>query len=434
MTGGFGSGLKAFAGTRCDIISPPSSAATINASSVIPAKAGIQNRTGCRIRSGMITVCMFTSRSCNPERHQYPILRPVRREALRGMLLWITVLSFLFACGEKPPAPPPPPPTVAVVDGEAIPLPEFEKSLAAELALALGEAPLTEEQMEGLKEAVVENLIREKLMLRRAREMSLAVGEAELAARIEEIRKDYSGNQFGELFGAGGIDYAAWKEALRRRMLLENLIARDVNAKIQVADDEAERYYMANRKAFATDRRVRVAQIVVPDRGRAEAILKRLNTGEDFDKMAREVSIGPEATRGGDLGFFERGVMPEAIDRMVFSLPVGKVSRVAQSPYGFHIFKVLGQEAAGGRKFSEVKEKVIADLRKQREAGAYKIWIEGLKAKAVVRINRPLPGGPLPETGEAGPLGTDFKSVPGREILQDSEKKGAGRPAVRGKH
>jgi hypothetical protein len=351
----------------------------------------------------------------------FPLFFPLRR-----ILLWMAVLSFLFACGgEKSPAPPPPSPAAAMVDGEAITLQEFEKSLAAEMVLAAGEAPLTEEQAEGLKEAVVENLIRERLMLRRAREIPLAVGEGELAVRIEEIRKDYSGDTFGKLFGAGGIDYITWKEALRTRLLFEKLIARDVNARIQVGDDDAERYYMANRKAFVTDRRVRVAQIVVPDRGRAEAILKRLNTGEDFDKVAREVSIGPEAARGGDLGFFERGVMPEAIDRMVFSLPVGKVSPVAQSPYGFHIFKVLGQEAAGGRKFSEVKEKVIADLRKQREAGAYKIWIEGLKAKAVVRINRPLPGGPSPEIGE-----TDLKSVP----LQDSKKKGAGRPAVREKH
>jgi len=39
-----------------------------------------------------------------------------------------------------------------------------------------------------------------------------------------------------------------------------------------------------------------------------------------------------------------------------------------------------------------VREKVIADLRKQKEAEAYKIWIEGLQAKAAIRINRPLPG------------------------------------------
>jgi parvulin-like peptidyl-prolyl isomerase len=276
---------------------------------------------------------------------------------------------------------------VASVNGDAISLAEFEKSLTEETALAKGETPLKAAETESLKEAVLDNLVRDRLMLQRARDLSLSISEAELVARIEEIRKDYNG-QFGTLFGEGGIDLPAWKEALRKRMLIEKLIALDVNAKIHVTDEEAERYFNANRKIFTTDRRVRVAQIVVPDRERAEGILKRLKAGEDFGMVAREVSIGPEAARGGDLGFFERGVMPEAIDRMVFSLPVGKMSRVARSPYGFHIFKVLGQEEAGGRKFAEVKEKVIADLRKQKEAEAYKNWIEGLKAKAAIQINR----------------------------------------------
>lgn len=332
----------------------------------------------------------------------------LRREALRGTLLLTVVLSSLAACGGDKKPFPPPPPAVAVVNGQSIELREFQKALGEETALAKRETPLKTEERESLKEEVLDNLIRERIMIQRARELSLSIGEAELAARIEEIRKDYNG-QFDTLFGEGGISLPEWKEALRKRMLLEKLIARDVNAKIQVADEEAERYYNAHRKAYATDRRVRVAQIVLPDRDRAEGVLKRLKAGEDFGKVAREVSIGPEAATGGDLGFFERGVMPEAIDRMVFSLPVGKVSGVAQSPYGFHIFKVLGQAAAGGRKFADVREKVIADLRKQAEAEAYKIWIEGLKAKAAIRINRPLPD--LPET--------DLKSVP----RQDSETK-----------
>ncbi|MBN2438307.1 MAG: peptidylprolyl isomerase [Deltaproteobacteria bacterium] len=301
----------------------------------------------------------------------------------------IVMLSLIAACGSEKPSSPPVP-AVATVNGETISRAEFEKFLMEEMALAKGEAPLKAEQTENLKEAVLDNLIRDRLMLQRARDLSLFVDEAELTARIEEIRKDYNG-QFSKLFDDGGIDLPAWKEALRKRMLLEKLIARDVNAKIQATDEEAERYFNANRKVYATDRRVRVAQIVVPDRERAEGILKRLKAGEDFGMVARQVSIGPEAARGGDLGFFERGVMPETIDRMVFSLPVGKVSRVARSPYGFHIFKVLGQEEAGGRRFADVKEKVIADLRKRREAEAYQAWIERLRTGAAIRIERPLP-------------------------------------------
>ena len=126
-----------------------------------------------------------------------------------------------------------------------------------------------------------------------------------------------------------------------------------------------------------------------------------MKAGEDFGKVAREVSIGPEAARGGDLGFFERGVMPEVIDRMVFSLPVGKVSDVVQSPYGFHIFKVLAKAEGGGRKLADARERVIADLRKIKEAEAYERWIEGLKEKAEISVNRPLPDGPVPAQPEA---------------------------------
>ena len=233
-------------------------------------------------------------------------------------------------------------------------------------------------------------------MLQRARELLIAVNEAELEARIEEIRKDYADGSFNALFGNDAINYAAWKEALRKRMFLEKVVAVDVNAKILVTEAEAEVHYKANPKLYATGRRVRAAQIVVRDRDRAEAILKRLKAGEEFDKVAREVSIGPEAAKGGDLGFFEQGVMPEAFDRLVFSLPVGKLSGVVQSPYGFHIFKVLDREEGGSRKFAEAKGRVIADLRKLKEAEAYERWLDGLKERASIVINRPLPDSPVP--------------------------------------
>lgn len=281
---------------------------------------------------------------------------------------------------------------VASVNDEKILLSEYQARLAEETALVKSDPPPTAGEAASLQEEVLDRLIEEKIMLQRASRLSLAVGDAELAARIEEIKRDYnSDEQFGRLFSEEGVDYAAWKEALRKRILLEKLIAAEVNATVSVTEKEAERHYRANRKAYMTEKLVRAAQIVVPDRDRAEAILKRLKAGEDFDKVARKTSIGPEAAKGGDLGFFARGVMPEAIDRVVFTLPAGKVSGIVQSPYGYHIFKLLERKEAGGRRFAEAKEQVIADLRKIKEAEAYKHWIEGLKKSAVIRIDRPLP-------------------------------------------
>ena len=312
---------------------------------------------------------------------------------MQWVLRWIPVLLLLLvACrGQESPQSTAPP--VATVNGEQIGVEEFEKRLVEETALVKGEAALKPEQMTSLKEEVLNHLIDEKMMLQRAGQLALAVGDAETEARIGEIKKDYGTESFDSLFGDGGIDYPAWRKALQKRMLLEKVITRDVNSKIHVTDGEAELYFKANRKIYVMAQRVRAAQIVIRDRDRAEGVLKRLKAGEDFGKVTREVSIGPEAERGGDLGFFERGMMPEAIDRVVFSLPVGKLSGVVRSSYGFHIFKVLEKEDARGRKFVEVKEWVRADLRKAKETEEYKRWIEGLKATAVIQIKRPLPDG-----------------------------------------
>ena len=312
----------------------------------------------------------------------------------------VLLLLALAACrGQEPPAPPEQP--VATVNGERIDRPEFLRKLAEEGALVKGEEPLKAEQYARLKEEALGHLIEERLMLQRARELLLTIGADELDARIAEIKKDYTDESFNALFGSRGISYAAWKEALRKRMLFEKVITLDVNRKIQVTDDEVEIHHKANRRLYASERRIHALQIVLRDRDLAEKTLKRLKAGEDFDKVAREVSIGPEAEKGGDLGFFERGIMPEEIDRMVFSLPVGKVSGVVRSPYGFHIFKVLAKEGAGGRKLADARERVIADLRKIKEAEAYERWIEGLKEKAEISVNRPLPDGLVPAQPEA---------------------------------
>ncbi|MEW6334017.1 MAG: peptidylprolyl isomerase [Thermodesulfobacteriota bacterium] len=319
----------------------------------------------------------------------------------RRALRWIPVLLLLLAACrvQEPPAPPP----AAMVNGEPIGAEEFLQRLEEHAALLNGKAVLKPEQKSSLKEEVLSRLIEERLVLHRARALSLAVGEAETETRIGDIRKDYGEDNFGALFGDGGIDYADWKRSLQRRMLLEKVIDREVNAKIQVTDAEAEQYFKTNRKRYVFAQRVRVTQIVIRDRDRAEGILKRLKAGEDFGKVARELSIGPEADRGGDLGFFERGTMPEAIDRVVFSLPVGKLSRVVRSPYGYHIFKVLEKDDAKRQGFAEMRERVRADVWKLKEAQAYERWIEDLKEKADIRISRPLPDGPLPATVKKPP-------------------------------
>jgi parvulin-like peptidyl-prolyl isomerase len=274
---------------------------------------------------------------------------------------------------------------VATVNGEKIYLDEYQKRLNAQKGLLSAKA-LTESSNKQalLDEEILESMITEKIVLQRARELNLSVSDTELDRKILDIRKDY-GDSFFNLLTQQNVRYEDWREELRKEMLWDKLVAADVNAQIRVSEDEAEDYFNDRPGLCKSQARVRAAQIVVRDREKAYNVKARLENGEDFAQVAAEVSIAPEAVRGGDLGLISRETMPEPLDKTLFKLPAGKISPVVKSDYGYHIFKVTDIQPARTRSFSECKEDVMADIRTQKEDAAFTRWLDGLKLKAVVR-------------------------------------------------
>jgi parvulin-like peptidyl-prolyl isomerase len=224
----------------------------------------------------------------------------------------------------------------------------------------------------------------------RAKELNISISVAELEDKIKDIKKDY-GKDFSKMLTQENIKYEQWKEDLKTEMLLQKLIVIDVNANIKVSEDEAEDYYNEHRNKYKMESRVRVAQIVVRNLALAKKIEARLNAGEDFASVAALVSIGPEAHRGGDLGFITRQIMPEHLDKTIFNLPANKISPIVQSFYGFHIFKVLESQPAKIGNFMDIKKEVIADIRSQKEAAAFVNWLEALKINAVIKKETNIP-------------------------------------------
>jgi peptidyl-prolyl cis-trans isomerase C len=274
---------------------------------------------------------------------------------------------------------------VATVNGEKIYLDEYQKRLNAQKGLLSSKA-LTESlnKQELLAEEILESMITEKIVLQRARELNLSVTNTELERKLLDIRKDY-GDNFFNLLTQQNVRYEDWREEIRKEMLWDKLVAADVNASIRISEDEAEDYFNDRPGLCKSQARVRAAQIVVRDREKAYNVKARLENGEDFAKVAAEVSIAPEAVRGGDLGLISRETMPEPLDKTLFNLPAGKISPVVKSDYGYHIFKVTDIQPARTRSFSECKEDVMADIRAQKEDAAFSRWLDGLKLKAVVK-------------------------------------------------
>lgn len=280
---------------------------------------------------------------------------------------------------------------VATVNGAKIYLEDYQLRLNQKKALLPKDILDQPDYIKRFEEEILDGMITEKIMDLRAKELNISISAVELENKIKEIKKDY-GKDFSNLLAQENVKYDQWKEDLKKEMLLQKLIAMDVNANIKVSEDEAEDYYNEHISNYKTEPRVRVAQIVVRDLAMAKKIETRLNAGEDFASVAARVSIGPEAHRGGDLGFITRQIMPDPLDKTIFNLPVNKISPIVQSSYGFHIFKVLEIQPARIGNYTDIKEEVIADIRSQQDNAAFVNWLEALKIKAVIKKENNIQG------------------------------------------
>jgi len=150
---------------------------------------------------------------------------------------------------------------------------------------------------------------------------------------------------------------------------------------LQVNDDNLLAYYDQHKKEYVVPERRRASHILIvaeetADEGAiaaarksAESALNRVREGEDFALVAKEVSQDPgSAESGGDLGFFEKGVMAQAFEDAAFSLSQDAVSDLIRTEFGFHIIKLQDVRAESGKSFAEVREEVLAAYRKE-EAG-----------------------------------------------------------------
>ena len=97
-------------------------------------------------------------------------------------------------------------------------------------------------------------------------------------------------------------------------------------------------------------------------------------------------SLGPEARAGGDLGFFASGEMPRIFDEVCFDLPLGALSPVVASDYGFHLFKVVERQKSTERPVKEVREEVEAILRQGAEELAQEKALNELWDKATLEL------------------------------------------------
>jgi peptidyl-prolyl cis-trans isomerase C len=188
-------------------------------------------------------------------------------------------------------------------------------------------------------------------------------------------------------------------ELFSDNFLANEFLKREVAQKVTIPEDEMRSYYDKNIDEFKTPEMVRARHIlvkVIPSateedkkkaKEKAEEILGKIKNGEDFIKLATDLSDDPGSKiKGGDLGFFSRGKMVKPFEDAAFSLKPGEVSGIVETQFGFHIIKVEEKKDPSVEPFDKVKDRINQKLLQERVKSKVTEFIENAMKEEKVEI------------------------------------------------
>ena len=178
--------------------------------------------------------------------------------------------------------------------------------------------------------------------------------------------------------------FVAQKRAILNTALARATVENYLEGEGRVTDKEIRDFYKQNQKSFINEK-ISARHILLKSKKEAEAVLKEINAGGDFAKLAASKSIGPSGPKGGDLGSFGRGQMVPEFEKTAFALKKGEVGGPVRTQFGYHIIKVTERK---GKEPVPI-EKVMPQIRQSLIGQKLKAYIKNLRGAAKVVIKDP---------------------------------------------
>ncbi len=258
---------------------------------------------------------------------------------------------------------------VAVVEDDAIFQSDVDQGVK-QILFQRGASSVTVAERSELEKQVLDELIKNKLVLAKANRLGISVSFAEVEKAvdraIEENKKVMGSEQaFTRQLEAEGLTLDSlkklYREQIHNRMLVERVIAREIDrSSVGVPEDELRKAY--EEKKSGLPQRPAVVHLAtifvgvessVPAREKAKAaideVYQRILAGEDFAKLAKEYSEDPSAETGGSLGKLKLSDLGNrAFAEAAAKLAVGEVSEPVLTPFGYHLINVTAADSTTG--------------------------------------------------------------------------------------
>jgi peptidyl-prolyl cis-trans isomerase SurA len=283
---------------------------------------------------------------------------------------------------------------VAVVNTEAVTAIE----VAQRIERVQGEAQRSNSTLpegDSLRQQVLDALIDERVQVTYARESGVKVDETEVDRAIANIASQNQINvaQLRDRLRAEGLDFGRFRNNLRDQLMVERVREREVLSRIRITDADIDHALDERRSKSAAASQINLAQILVtvPEGAAADVVAERqrridqaaarLAAGEDFSKVARDLSEDGNRAAGGEMGMRPIERFPDLFVDAVKGLAVGEVTpKPLRSAAGFHLLKVVDRSDGDPYKVTQTLARhILLRVSERAQAPAVVRRMEGIR-------------------------------------------------------
>ncbi len=290
---------------------------------------------------------------------------------------------------------------VATINSDMITALQLEKNVRLAL-LAKGVDPnkVSPGELKDIKKSVLDDLVKESILIQEAKNQNIDIYNGNFSDWKEykdvekEIRNSIdkagiSKEAFYADLAKQGYDEKFYKDKVKKSLLTQTLINRNVLRKIIVTNDEILEFYLANGGQITG--KANVALLVYPNGEQMDMHSEKLlDNPRRFEDIAKDISVGPSANKGGVLGEMAVSDLAVPVQSAIQGLDAGEVSKVFSLNGAYAQAKVLSKTTSSDNLAEIIDPAVVAKirdgLRMQRVGNKIEEYITGLEKKAIVTI------------------------------------------------
>ncbi|KRQ86686.1 Foldase protein PrsA 1 precursor [Caloramator mitchellensis] len=262
---------------------------------------------------------------------------------------------------------------VAKVNGEKITKGEFDKLFQSQIVqyeMMYGEGfaskPENADMIKSLKEDILTQMINEKLIIQKANELKVVPDDKTIETEVNKLYDDAvkqagGEDKFKSTLETFKMTVDDFKKYMSNRVIIEKVYD-EVVKDVTVTDDELIKYYNENMYDYTEKpNKMNVSHILVEDEATAKKVLDEINKGAKFEDVAKKYSTDPGSKdNGGNLGdiYYNDDNYDKTFMTNAIALPVGKISPIVKTQFGYHIIKVNKKEEYKLKPFEQVKDQV----------------------------------------------------------------------------